>query len=1059
MSEDIKNLRGQPGAYKDTAGGASIYSNPIIGVVKNNIDPLKSGRIQVYLRRQNTTDEDNPSFWTTVGYMSPFFGYTNNVGSANSDGEYVGNPNSYGFWATPPDIGTEVVCIFINGDPNFGYYIGALPKPGLTQMVPAIGSVSNVIPNEGEAESYGGVDRLPTSEYNNANKKQDNSSTVTNNPRPVHSVQAAILNKQGLLRDTDRGSIGSTSMRESPSRVFGMSTPGRPIYEGGYNDETIGTALKGDGVPDTNLQIIGRTGGHTLVMDDGDIQGRDQLMRFRTSQGHMIMMNDYAQTLFIIHANGQSYIELGKEGTIDMYSTNSVNIRTQGDLNLHADNNININATKDLNISAKAINLESTEATNVLTGTDYKQQTKGNHTVKVDGSLSLASDGDSSLKSNGGSTYINGGPNVYLNTGASPLVPGAVKKLPIVAHTDTLYSSSKGYVPAPGKLTSIVSRAPAHAPWANANQGVDVKVNLDAAANFPSAPSASVSQINASVEGAPITPTQPSVAATVPMASNVTAIVPGASPAASAALVSQMAVNVGTGPAADAVQASAGVVEVDGVKAAVVGIIGATPEQLVAAGTLKPGSEALINRLVQEGKSVEEAITPNMFTGKDGVSSVADLAQNVAAQVNASATILKNAADGLASAGIIKGTENLGEIGGLVASAATSGVGATVDYVKKTAEAGSQVLKDASNFVGEIKDNPIAKNIQSTIASGNFAAKLAEQTMGPLAGLAGVVNSVKGLAAGAFDKVVNSFKTLKAKIPQNLVQVNAKEAVSNLEQAGQSLTEQADTLKNTLDKSFAGAAPSLQNGLTAAAAVASEAQNGLNALAGAAATVNNIVASEIDVGVNGVPNIPGGVTALSNVVNNAKDLITKLPGVDTLKNAVTNVAGNISNSVNKITGQVADLKNKLTTKGGLDALTVGLPENALAELNGAMASLGSGGPVEIKLPTVAIDTFDFGPLEEQSAALLGNPKIPPIKLGSLNIPKNPLTQDQIAKFDSLKAKLDEQESLQFDLRKAYLDAKEKFGDNAEETTAALQAYKTCLQTIENLRKQLGQIYS
>lgn len=1042
MSEDIINLKGQLGAYKDGAGGAALYTNPIIGVVKNNIDPLKSGRIQVYLRRQNTTDEDNPSFWTTVGYMSPFFGYTNNVGSANSDGEYVGNPNSYGFWATPPDIGTEVVCIFINGDPNFGYYIGALPKPGLTQMVPAIGSVPNVIPNEGEAESYGGVDRLPTSEYNNANKKQDNSSTISNNPRPVHSVQAAILNKQGLLRDTDRGSIGSTSMRESPSRVFGMSTPGRPIYEGGYNDETIGTALKGDGVPDTNLQIIGRTGGHTLVMDDGDIQGRDQLMRFRTSQGHMIMMNDYAQTLFIIHANGQSYIELGKEGTIDMYSTNSVNIRTQGDLNLHADNNININAAKDLNISAKAINLESTEATNVLTGTDYKQQTKGNHTVKVDGSLSLASDGDSSLKSNGGSTYINGGPNVYLNTGASPLVPGAVKKLPIVAHTDTLYSSSKGYVPAPGKLTSIVSRAPAHAPWANANQGVDVKVNLDAAANFPSAPSASVSQINASVEGAPITPTQPSVAATVPMASNVTAIVPGASPAASAALVSQMAVNVGTGPAADAVEASAGIVEVDGVKAAVVGIIGATPEQLVAAGTLKPGSEALINRLVQEGKSVEEAITPNMFTGKDGVSSVADLVQNVAAQVNASATILKNAADGLASAGIIKGTENLGEIGGLVASAATSGVGATVDYVKKTAEAGSQVLKDASNFVGEIKDNPIAKNIQSTIASGNFAAKLAEQTMGPLAGISNVVESVKGLAAGAFEKVVNSFKTLKAKVPQNLVQANANESLSSLAQEGQSLTSQADSLKDTLDKSFAGTT-----------------QTSSTVLAGVAAAANNIIASDIDVGVGGIPNIPGGITAVTNVVNNAQNIKINVPGVDTLKNAVTNIAGNISSSVNNIAGQIAGLKDKLTNKGGINALTTSLPENALAELNGALSSLGSGGPVEIKLPTVAIDTFDFGPLQEQSAALLGNPKIPPLKLGSLNIPKNPLSQDQIGKFDSLKAKLDEQESLQFDLRKAYLDAKEKFGDNTEETTAALQAYKTCLQTIENLRKQLGQIYS
>jgi uncharacterized protein (DUF2345 family) len=61
-------------------------------------------------------------------------------------------------------------------------------------------------------------------------------------------------------------------------------------------------------------------------------------------------MSDDGQCLHIIHANGQSWVELGKEGTIDMYATNSVNIRTQGDLNLHADNNININAKNDLNI-------------------------------------------------------------------------------------------------------------------------------------------------------------------------------------------------------------------------------------------------------------------------------------------------------------------------------------------------------------------------------------------------------------------------------------------------------------------------------------------------------------------------------------------------------------------------------------------------------------------------------------------------------------------------------------------------------------------------------------
>ncbi len=103
----------------------------------------------------------------------------------------------------------------------------------------------------------------------------------------------------------------------------------------------------------------------------------------------------------------ESYIELGKEGTIDMYSTNSVNIRTQGDLNLHADNNININAAKDLNISATNVNVESLEATNQFVGSTFKQYTMGSHTVKVDEKMSFQSAGDSMIKS-GGTNYLKG---------------------------------------------------------------------------------------------------------------------------------------------------------------------------------------------------------------------------------------------------------------------------------------------------------------------------------------------------------------------------------------------------------------------------------------------------------------------------------------------------------------------------------------------------------------------------------------------------------------------------------------------------------------------------
>jgi len=229
-------------------------------------------------------------------------------------------------------------------------------------------------------------------------------------------------------------------------------------------------------------------------MDDGDNLGKDQLVRLRTAMGHQILMSDDGQCLFIIHSNGQSWIELGKEGTIDMYASNSVNIRTQGDLNLHADNNININAMNALNIAADSINISSEKATTQRVGGNFSFSSLGKYTVKVGAGMSMSSAGPASYSSTG-MTYINGS-NVNLNTGSSPLVPAEVKPIPLVAHTDTLYDTVKGFAAAPGKLLSIVSRAPAHAPWANAGQGIDIKVNFSANANLPSSPSSAVTDSN-----------------------------------------------------------------------------------------------------------------------------------------------------------------------------------------------------------------------------------------------------------------------------------------------------------------------------------------------------------------------------------------------------------------------------------------------------------------------------------------------------------------------------------------------------------------------------------
>ena len=141
---------------------------------------------------------------------------------------------------------------------------------------------------------------------------------------------------------------------------------------------------------------------------------------------------------------------------------------------------------------------------NQRVGTNSSVFTKGMHTHKIEGAMSFASDGEASFASKG-TTYINGKDRINLNSGEASTIPLTVPPIPMVAHTDTLYDKTKGFAAAPCKLLSITSRAPAHAPWASACQGVDIEVELSADEALPPSPSEAVSQANATSNGASIT--------------------------------------------------------------------------------------------------------------------------------------------------------------------------------------------------------------------------------------------------------------------------------------------------------------------------------------------------------------------------------------------------------------------------------------------------------------------------------------------------------------------------------------------------------------------------
>jgi hypothetical protein len=176
-------------------------------------------------------------------------------------------------------------------------------------------------------------------------------------------------------------------------------------------------------------------------------------------------------------------------------------------------------------------------------------------------------------------------------------------------------------------------------------------------------------------------------------------------------------------------------------------------------------------------------------------------------------------------------------------------------------------------------------------------------------------------------------------------------------------------------------------------------------------------------------------------------------------------AGSLQSIIKGITGSanpkdaLSSVKSLSDKKGGITGLaSTGLSLAAAADLQGSISSLGSGSGVDVKVPTVATDTFDFSGVMAQSKSLFGNDLIPPINLGAAMA--KPITAESAKKYDTLKAELKKQEDLQWDLRKVYFDKKAGLKDGKStqsEVDAAEAEYKACLQKIQSIRQEMSQV--
>jgi len=310
----VTNAYGQkrvPKNYTENTDSVGVAYTPgiYIGVVKKNDDAQNMGRLKVYIKEFGG-DPRLESSWISVSYASPFAGSTSIYNQGTNFSEYDDTMKSYGFWAVPPDLEAHVLVAFIAGKVSMGYWFACLYQRGTQVSVPGI-----------PAGRTATGDNKPVAPKNHRDPDPDLEKYVE------HKPMSSALKKQGLENDPLRGAGTSGVTRESPSKVIGLLTPGQ----------------------------------HQLVLDDGDKDGNNKLIRLRTSNGTQILLDDVAGHIYLITKEGKNWVELNGDGSVHVYSDGDVNVRAENNINLKADNDINIEAGSSINLKAVegSINLEA----------------------------------------------------------------------------------------------------------------------------------------------------------------------------------------------------------------------------------------------------------------------------------------------------------------------------------------------------------------------------------------------------------------------------------------------------------------------------------------------------------------------------------------------------------------------------------------------------------------------------------------------------------------------------------------------------------------------------
>lgn len=328
-------------------GRSSVANIGTLGLVVNTDDPLQQGRLQVFCPALN----DNPKKiqhlpWTA--YVSPFGGSINHKEYARGvgqEGDY-GSDGAvhYGFWAIP-EVGAHVLVGCVDGDSRRRVWMGCLPEHQETQTM--LGGRFDWSGPNGTPDGPFTSNRKPIQPlYDNMTAAFGDRKSSEWKTRGADYQAAAILSSEGQAPNKQKGPDSLDGDYDDIARYEEDEWVKERLGAHGYD----WSGFKDLGAMKSSRVFgFGTPGMHFISMDDRPFNSR---MKFQSQTGHMILMDDTNERIYIKTNKGNNWVEMDSNGNIDVYSSQRISISSDNDINLSSKGTLRMYAGESIHMYA-----------------------------------------------------------------------------------------------------------------------------------------------------------------------------------------------------------------------------------------------------------------------------------------------------------------------------------------------------------------------------------------------------------------------------------------------------------------------------------------------------------------------------------------------------------------------------------------------------------------------------------------------------------------------------------------------------------------------------------